>query len=159
MKKINLFILTILFSCLNLFAQEQEERVFRSEDKKIVNEFIQSIQSEDTVYTPGELMILAARHLMGIPYVTKTLEVKQDDKPKKLENKEELIVNLRSLDCVTLVENCLALIRTAQLPNTDTDYFFRQLREIRYRGGIIDEYSSRLHYTTDWIYDNGKKGI
>jgi hypothetical protein len=30
---------------------------------------------------------------------------------------------------------------------------------IRYRDGVINEYPSRLHYFSDWIYDNVKKGI
>ena len=30
---------------------------------------------------------------------------------------------------------------------------------IRYRDGVIDQYPSRLHYFSDWIYDNVKKGI
>ena len=124
MKSLHLIISIVLFSCANIFAQ-QDERVFKSEDKKIVTDFIQSTQAEETVYTSGELMILAARHLMGIPYVANTLDVKQENTPKIIENKEKLIVNLRSLDCVTLVENCLALIRTTQSETPDTDYFFQ----------------------------------
>jgi hypothetical protein len=30
---------------------------------------------------------------------------------------------------------------------------------IRYRDGVIDQYPSRLHYFSDWIYDNVEKGI
>ena len=33
------------------------------------------------------------------------------------------------------------------------------LVEIRYRGGVIDGYTSRLHYFTDWIIDNTRKGL
>ena len=159
MRKLHLIISITFFFCINIFAQEQDERIFKSGDKKLVIDFIQSIQANNTNYTSGELMILAARHLMGIPYVANTLEVKPENKLEIIEDKEELIVNLRSLDCVTLVENCLALIRTTQSETPDTDYFFQQLKNIRYRNGIIDGYSSRLHYTTDWIYDSVKKGI
>jgi len=34
-----------------------------------------------------------------------------------------------------------------------------QLQLVRYRGGIIDGYPSRLHYTTDYWYDNERKGV
>jgi len=37
------------------------------------------------------------------------------------------------------------------------DSFEHELRLIRYRGGALNDYTSRLHYTTDWIFDNVKK--
>ncbi len=42
--------------------------------------------------------------------------------------------------------------------NTFNDYL-AELTFLRYRDGIIDKYPSRLHYFSDWIYDNEKKGI
>jgi hypothetical protein len=33
------------------------------------------------------------------------------------------------------------------------------LERIRYRGGTLDGYSSRLHYFSEWISDNSDKGI
>jgi hypothetical protein len=29
----------------------------------------------------------------------------------------------------------------------------------RYRGGVMGDFTSRLHYTTDWFVDNQKKGV
>jgi hypothetical protein len=55
---------------------------------------------------------------------------------------------------MTLVETCLALSRTAQYFPFDYDYFIRELKKIRYRDGVIHGYTSRLHYTIDWISDN-----
>jgi hypothetical protein len=72
---------------------------------------------------------------------------------------EQLVVNLNELDCTTLVENCLALSRVAQQANPESDLFAKELQKIRYRKGIISGYTSRLHYTSDWIYDNVSKGI
>ncbi|MBP1683836.1 MAG: hypothetical protein H6Q27_1403, partial [Ignavibacteriaceae bacterium] len=34
-----------------------------------------------------------------------------------------------------------------------------ELQLIRYRDGVIDKYPSRLHYFSDWIFDNTQKGI
>jgi cell wall-associated NlpC family hydrolase len=84
------------------------------------------------------------------PYVGGTLERSE---------KEELIVNLHEIDCMTLVEYCLALARTVQSASPDWESFKQELRQIRYRNGIIDGYISRLHYSTDWIFDNAGKGI
>jgi hypothetical protein len=39
------------------------------------------------------------------------------------------------------------------------DDYKAELQYIRYRGGIIDQYPSRLHYFSDHIYDNEKKGV
>lgn len=37
--------------------------------------------------------------------------------------------------------------------------FVYNLEQIRYRGGNIDGYPSRLHYISDWIVDNSHRGI
>jgi hypothetical protein len=74
-------------------------------------------------------------------------------------NSEHLIVHLRGLDCVTLCENALAFARCIKLKTTLFKAYCRQLRYIRYRGGIINQYPSRLHYFSDWIFDNEKKGV
>jgi Protein of unknown function (DUF1460). len=39
------------------------------------------------------------------------------------------------------------------------DAFVDELRKIRYRNGNIDDYSSRLHYTCDWVFENQRRGI
>jgi hypothetical protein len=95
-------------------------------------------------------MVKAALFLLNTPYVAHTLEGNAE---------EELVINLQELDCMTFVENCLALSRAAQYPYPDYEYFVRQLKEIRYRDGIINGYTSRLHYTTDWITNNVSLGI
>ena len=33
------------------------------------------------------------------------------------------------------------------------------LTELRYRGGVIDGYASRLHYFSEWLSDNDAKGL
>jgi hypothetical protein len=95
-------------------------------------------------------IIRAALFFLETPYVAKTLEQSEE---------EELIINLREMDCMTLVENCLALSRTTQSVSPDWESFKYELRQIRYRNGIINGYVSRLHYSTDWIFDNAGKGI
>jgi len=84
------------------------------------------------------------------PYVAHTLEV---------EGPERLVVNLGGLDCLTFVESSLALARCVKRGNTTMDAFRAELQQLRYRGGLIDGYPSRLHYFTDWVEDNIRKGI
>ena len=84
------------------------------------------------------------------PYAANTLEANEE---------EQLVVNLRELDCTTFVENCLVLARAMQYPDPDYDRFKHELRKIRYRNGVINGYTSRLHYTFDWIFNNIEKGI
>jgi hypothetical protein len=57
------------------------------------------------------------------------------------------------------VENVLTLSRCIKSGKTTFDDFKEQLQVIRYRGGKINGYPSRLHYFSDWIDDNEKKNI
>ena len=83
------------------------------------------------------IILFYARQLIGVPYVAQTLEVNKQ---------EQLIVNLRQLDCTTYVENVLALTlctENKKLP-TFADFCY-YLRMLRYEGGKVD-YPTRLHY-------------
>ena len=69
-------------------------------------------------------------------------------------------MNLGEYDCTTFVETVLALSFTVgKSENPTFDDFCEQLRLIRYRDGIINGYTDRLHYFTDWIYENEKDGF
>jgi hypothetical protein len=73
------------------------------------------------------------------------------------------------LDCVTFVENVLALARLVQTAPDEVlvgragarqrALFSGLLEDIRYRGGVLDEYPSRLHYFSEWIKDNDAMGL
>lgn len=104
----------------------------------------------DTLPTIGEMMAALGRTFVGTPYIPQTLE---------LEGDERLIVNLRELDCVTFVENMLAISRVLRAGTPDYDSFKRELVRIRYRDGVLSGYASRLHYFSEWIADNAEKGI
>lgn len=84
------------------------------------------------------------------PYAAGTLETKGE---------ERLVVRLDSLDCTTFVETVLALILTEQENNLTYKAFIHNLTRIRYRNGIINGYSSRLHYFSDWVKNNESKGF
>lgn len=73
-------------------------------------------------------------------------------------SEEVLVVNLRIFDCVTFVENMIALSQTRRSNKPTFDNFKGYLRKVRYRNGEID-YAARLHYFSDWLYENEKRGI
>lgn len=98
----------------------------------------------------GELMIKSAGFFMGKPYVGYTLD-KND--------KEELTVNLREFDCTTFVETCVALAGTIKSQDFSFKLYKYLLQMIRYRNGTIDGYPSRLHYMSDWIFNNQDIGV
>ena len=91
-----------------------------------------------------------AEKFIGTPYVASTLEVNKEEK---------LVVNLRQLDCTTLVENVVALTLTVREPAPSFAAFCRNLEKIRYRGGVRDGYASRNHYFSEWIASNEKLGV
>jgi hypothetical protein len=106
----------------------------------------------------GESMAFIGLSFVGTKYVPATLE---------LPGAEEVVINLQELDCVTFVENVLALalfIRQVEPQILESELetqavYRRLLTRIRYRNGRVDGYPSRLHYFTDWILDNEAKGI
>lgn len=98
----------------------------------------------------GEAIVALGRSFVGTRYTPGTLE---------LPGPERLVVNLRELDCVTFVENMLAIVRTLRGGRGDYASFQRELVDIRYRGGVLSGYTSRLHYFSEWIADNDARGV
>ncbi len=91
-----------------------------------------------------------ARKFLGVPYVAHTLEINDD---------EQLVVNTRQLDCTTLVETVTALTLCAYRNLYSWHDYLNALVSMRYRNGIIEDYTSRIHYFTEWITCNTKTGI
>lgn len=98
-----------------------------------------------------ELVVQTAFFLKGTPYVGATLEKNEDN--------EKLVINLRELDCTTLVENCIALSQTLKTDNVSFLNYCALLQQLRYRNGVISDYASRLHYSSDWASENEKRGV
>ncbi|MFR9165334.1 MAG: N-acetylmuramoyl-L-alanine amidase-like domain-containing protein [Dysgonomonas sp.] len=98
----------------------------------------------------NDLVVETAKYFLDKPYVASTLD--EGDK-------EQLIVNLREFDCIIFVEHCIALSETLKSDDNSFRNYCGNLQNIRYRNGIIEDYSSRLHYVKDWIAENEKRGI
>jgi hypothetical protein len=99
----------------------------------------------------GECMKRVARELEGTPYVGFTLELDRDS--------EICSVNLTGLDCVTFFEDTLDFSRMLKRGGRTPAAMLDEIRFTRYRGGKMTDFTSRLHYTNDWMFDNDKKGV
>lgn len=125
--------------------------VFEPEDSLVFMEVIQWARNKNLPQEKlSAIVVDVARWFDGKPYVAHTLEQ---------EGVEQLVVNLREFDCTTFVENVLAIsfcIKGGEFSFSD---YQRHLKKIRYRDGVIDQYTSRLHYFSDWLIDNQRKGL
>jgi hypothetical protein len=122
--------------------------VFQQADKELVEKVFARFGNEIKT-EPGDLLLKIALSFLETPYVAHTLETGASEK---------MVVNLRELDCTTFAENVLALTRTIKYKKQNFENFVRELESIRYRNGLRDGYLSRLHYFSEWIYNNDKRG-
>lgn len=96
----------------------------------------------------GTQVLRMSESFLGTPYVAGTLEGNPVEK---------LVCKLDGLDCTTLVESAISLT-IAKNENPTWEGYKAELTKLRYRNGEIDDYSSRLHYVLDWLYENEKRG-
>lgn len=144
----NTVFLFILLALLSNTAKGQNV-IYNKSDSLIYEDYTKTF-AKDGNEPFGELIINTAKYFLDKPYVASTLEASES---------ETLIVNLRELDCSTFVENCITLsgiIKSGRLSFSD---YCTLLTYVRYRDEKVDGYTSRLHYTSDWAYQNEKKGI
>ncbi len=72
--------------------------------------------------------------------------------------KETLVASLTQFDCVLFVETVLALVRGIAVEDYTYSTFTENIVEQRYRQGKMETYCDRLHYFSEWIVDNEKRG-
>ena len=106
----------------------------------------------------GTAAIRVGELARGTPYVPYTLEeyLKAGGSPL---GAEPLTLSLTRFDCVTLVESCLGVARTASGDLPTWKQFGREIERMRYRGGRRRTYTSRLHYFSEWISDGARRGL
>lgn len=136
-----LLLFTILNSAQNYTPQDKEIYAAKA---KIASDALRDKAELNAVISK------VASSFTGTDYVGFTLET---DGP------EVLTVNFRGLDCTTFLETAVTVARTCADGKDSFEEYLQKLEEIRYRGGKLNGYPSRLHYFSDWIYDNVKKGI
>lgn len=139
--RISVSLLVLLFLVNPVLAADP---VLSAMDKAMIKMKLEKFAKERSLPI-GDLVLKIGMDFLNTPYVGKTL-----DKAKE----ERLVVNLHQLDCTTFAENCLALARTVKTDKINPEAFCSELESIRYRGGKLDGYTSRLHYFCEWISDN-----
>ena len=129
----------ILWSACSVFADEQ--------DRASIEKWLQEAVSlpKDSCRT-----LHFAKKMLGVPYVAGTLDGNEE---------EQLVVLVDSLDCSTFVETVLAFCIADKRGERDFEGVKKALTDIRYRDGILNGYTSRLHYFSDWIRNNEKMGF
>lgn len=92
-----------------------------------------------------DCIIENAIHLMGTPYKAGALDVNKT---------EQLTYVSDAFDCVTFVEYVCAL-SIYQVGYADWDKRIEDnIQKLRYRSGVIEGYMSRIHYFSEWIFQN-----
>lgn len=125
--------------------------IYHPQDSVIVTTLIRLAAEQGLQGKPlNEIVLTVAQEFLGTVYVGHTLE---------RDGQEALVVNLRELDCTTYLENVVVLSRLIKQERRSFQDYTKELKQIRYREGVLDLYPSRLHYFSDWLYDNEKKGI
>lgn len=136
----------------NQLESDGTQMALIGQERLIFEEILQQgVQKNLPSQSIGSRVVEYGKLLLGNPYVDKTLEVNG--------NSESLVCNLHGFDCVTFFENAWTFARTVKINvNPTSSDFTKQLRTIRYRKGTLDGYASRLHYTSDYFYDNAERG-
>lgn len=134
---LQILLLSILYSC--------QANEISKEDLVILDHFRQYACEHHLNSLPvNERIPMIARFFLNTPYQSNTLNVTQEELP---------IINLREFDCVTFVENVLALAFVEEYNHQLVEKFMDNILHIRYRNGEIEDYTSRLHYSSDWLYE------
>lgn len=97
-------------------------------------------------------MVRAAEMMLGTEYVAGTLDDGDDERVR---------VYLDRTDCIIFVETIFDLAHAVKQAGADADYSLLcdLVRQSRYRDGICERYSDRIHYTTEWIRQGEARGL
>lgn len=141
----------MIFLSLFLFSSNINSQVFSEKDIEICNsKFNLAVDKSLSEKPINEVIIEIGKSFLGTEYIAHTLEKEGDEK---------LVINLTGLDCTTFLETSLTFARCIKKGKTNFEDYQNELTFIRYRDGKLDQYPSRLHYFSDWIYNNQQKGI
>ena len=149
MKNITKILVLALVMCQmtfssQLFAQNAMDAQSQAKYAKI-----SKVLLENNHKSVPELMVIAAKQMLGTEYVAGSLELVP----------EQLKVSLVETDCILFVETCMAMAMNAKKGYDSPDSLCAYIQRTRYRNGIVDGYASRIHYTSEWIRQGEGRGI
>jgi len=162
------FFLTIIFFSIGINAIAQvpgtqgpiicfagnslDSLVFIPSSEHVFGQVLGDIINKEINELPiGERISAIGKLFLEKPYIDKSLETNL--------NESETVCNLSGFDCVTFFETSWALATTLKTSyNHSYSDYINVLTNHRYRDGIRNGFQSRLHYTSDYFYDNAKRG-
>ena len=155
MKKLLLLMLILLAACAPNKSKQQvakaatitQMRFHCDSDTTVINNLLMK-GHESGINEANALIEYYARQLLGTPYVAHTLEG----------DEEMLTINIHELDCLTFIETLFALTRATLNNRYSWRDFAANIENVRYRGGEMGDYSTRIHYISEWIIDNNMRG-
>jgi hypothetical protein len=138
-----------IFLLFPIFSKAQTVCTLESREK--LEDFLAKLAEDNySGKSPNQLNTEIGQWFLETPYVEKTLE---------LPGPEQLVIDLQGVDCTTFVESVVTLTRLKKGGKYTFGDFKKELENLRYRTGKNEGYPSRLHYFSDWIYENEKKRI
>ena len=118
--------------------------------RALFDRIVAAADSQNVAQKPyGEIVQWVGDQLRGRPYAAGLL-----DAPPR----ETLLADLTQFDCVLYIENVLAVAHGIATGDATPEAFVAEVARMRYRGGAMNGYGSRLHYFTEWIADNETRG-
>ena len=155
MKHFFLLIALVLVACSGTQSTQQvaqaatmsRMRFHCDSDTIVINQLLMK-GYESGISDANALIEFYARQLLGTPYVAHTLEA----------DEEVLTINIHELDCLTFIETLYALTRATLNQRYSWRDYAANIENVRYRGGEMGDYSSRIHYISEWIIDNHERG-
>ena len=136
----------------------------KGSQKKAINKLLSLNTREDPRFKPvmeyaikqnltqlpmAEIIQAIADYFIGTPYKSGLLDQS---------NQESLVITLDGFDCVLFVETVLAMARGIAMEDYSYLTFINHIINQRYWKGEMDGYCSRLHYFSEWIADNQRRG-
>ena len=122
-----------------------------SQEKEVFLRVMQTAHQQNLQARPiGKVMQAITQQFLGTPYEAELLEHSPT---------ERLFLSLKRFDCVLLIETVFALAHNVVQGDHSINSFAKNVEALRYRSGHLDGYCSRLHYFSDWIADNEKRGL
>lgn len=155
MKKNLLLLIVLLMACGSKQTSQQvahaatmtQMRFHCDSDTTVINDLLKK-GYESGLSDANALIEFYARQLLGTPYVAHTLEA----------DKEILTINIHELDCLTFIESLYALTKATLAGRYSWRDYAANIENVRYRGGEMGDYSTRIHYISEWIIDNHVRG-
>lgn len=135
----------------HLISQTVLTEIPQTQDGERFQQLMQfAVEQNLATHSMNEIVQAIAKQLLGSTYKAGLLD----------ESSEEiLVVSLTEFDCVLFIEAVLAIARSVALQDYAYPTFVQHIQQQRYWDGHLQGYCSRLHYFSDWIDDNQKRGL